>query len=101
MNTISIKRSEIEPLWSYEPKLNDWSHQAHQISKEDCDGILKILKPILETIKKEANEEKLKNHYHFTPQPILEKLDSCKQMIKVFTLLKPITNEEITLDFNF
>ena len=102
MIKISMKQSVIKPLWSYEPRLNDWSHKVHDITKEDCVGMLKIIKPILEKMKIEDKEIRATKRWHYSTPEMLEKLESAKQMIKVFTSLKSVLNEDtITLDFNF
>lgn len=100
MAIITLKRCVIQPLLSYEPRLNDWSHQTHTITQEICEQALKTFQPILETIKKEDKEVREKQRWHYTTTEMTEKMESVKQMIKIFKSLKSIANEDtITLNF--
>lgn len=100
MNTLSIKRSAIEPLWAYEPKLNDWSHKTHELTREKCEAMLKVLKPIAETIKEEEKKVRQEQRWHYSTPEMIAKTESIKQLIKIFTALKSMPSV-FTLDFNF
>jgi hypothetical protein len=89
MVEIKIKSKIIEPLFLYNPKLNEWHKESHKLDYQYCVNSLKTLEPI-----KKEMEGRGKNAYGLTGYKLLR---------GVFMACKPILKqnpaEDITISF--
>ena len=104
MIELKIKKSFIEPLFFYEPRLNHWHEKEHQITYDNACGFLQnILEPLLKKIKEMKEKSRTENRYHFADEFTVKCENSCKFLKKVFTACKQTQTrnnvENIVLSF--